>query len=485
MPQTKSPAGRLPPGCPRPPRATARPRFGRGWARTSSSMLRRRHLGLGDQRAVEPGPAPRPPCARPIIEPLDPRVRADRCSRSAAPSARPWCPFPPSSRAQTTDWGPICAPAVRAAAGLDAASPGAAARTARIQPARAGPRWPGGSAQGCRCRSSSHPGKAVEAVAHEPGEHLALDGDGAPGGHQLDHLALDHVGARVDLARHRAVGLLGEVEHLAVARAPDQAVEGGVLDLDRGRAWPARRSPRGRAAGRSGPCREHVAVERQEAVVEPLVERAAAKRVAPAVPRARPRRRRAGASRRVAVAERLPQRSDMKPQARIASVTPWPFSQSIMKARNGRSTRGMAGLGMVSVSGRRRVPSPRRERLPARAYEWRRLAASGRCPRTRSRPRRASPGPGSCGRRPGAAGASPRRPPPSPARANSGHSVTITAASAPSSASRADSATRAPPRLALGVRCATGSKTRTSAPSPAAARPAPGSWPRARRRCRA
>src|SRR6478672_9651441 len=50
--------------------------------------------------------------------------------------------------------------------------------------------------------------------------------------------------------------------------------------------------------------------------------------------------------------------SERKPSDRIASSTPYPCSQSSMKLRNGRPASGITGLGTVSVSGRRRVPSP-------------------------------------------------------------------------------------------------------------------------------
>src|SRR6187551_2896073 len=42
----------------------------------------------------------------------------------------------------------------------------------------------------------------------------------------------------------------------------------------------------------------------------------------------------------------------------MTSSTPWPRSQSSMKAMNGRSTSGTTGLGTREVSGRSRVPSP-------------------------------------------------------------------------------------------------------------------------------
>src|SRR4051794_37659322 len=46
------------------------------------------------------------------------------------------------------------------------------------------------------------------------------------------------------------------------------------------------------------------------------------------------------------------------PSESSASSMPWRASQSSMKLRNGRPARGMTGLGVVSVSGRSRVPSP-------------------------------------------------------------------------------------------------------------------------------
>ncbi len=47
-----------------------------------------------------------------------------------------------------------------------------------------------------------------------------------------------------------------------------------------------------------------------------------------------------------------------KPHDMITSSIPWERSHSIMNAMNGRSTSGTTGLGIVEVSGRRRVPSP-------------------------------------------------------------------------------------------------------------------------------
>src|SRR3954447_2981363 len=50
--------------------------------------------------------------------------------------------------------------------------------------------------------------------------------------------------------------------------------------------------------------------------------------------------------------------SERNPSERMASSTPWPCSQSSMKLRKGRPASGSTGFGVVSVSGRRRVPSP-------------------------------------------------------------------------------------------------------------------------------
>src|SRR3954447_794089 len=50
--------------------------------------------------------------------------------------------------------------------------------------------------------------------------------------------------------------------------------------------------------------------------------------------------------------------SERKPSERMASSTPWPCSQSSMKLRKGRPASGSTGFGVVSVSGRRRVPAP-------------------------------------------------------------------------------------------------------------------------------
>ena len=69
-------------------------------------------------------------------------------------------------------------------------------------------------------------------MADEPREDLALDRDRAPGGDQVERLALDHVHARahlvgVDLAR---LGLLEEAEHLAVLGAAHEPERRRVVD---------------------------------------------------------------------------------------------------------------------------------------------------------------------------------------------------------------------------------------------------------------
>src|SRR5690348_12175153 len=50
--------------------------------------------------------------------------------------------------------------------------------------------------------------------------------------------------------------------------------------------------------------------------------------------------------------------SAMNPQPRITSSTPCRRSHWSMYEMNGRPTSGTTGLGIVEVSGRRRVPSP-------------------------------------------------------------------------------------------------------------------------------
>src|SRR5918994_4534629 len=50
--------------------------------------------------------------------------------------------------------------------------------------------------------------------------------------------------------------------------------------------------------------------------------------------------------------------SDMNPQERITSSTPWECAQSSMKLRKGRPASGITGFGVVRVSGLSRVPSP-------------------------------------------------------------------------------------------------------------------------------
>ena len=143
------------------------------------------------------------------------------------------------------------------------------------------------------------------------------------------------------------------------------------------------------------------------------------------------------------------------------SSTPCVRSQSSMKAMKGRSTSGTTGLGTVVVSGRSRVPSPParmraciRPRPPRSRRGPRRSA--GRRPR-RSGPRR-SPrrGRGSCARRRAASRACSSAIAARSSSPNSGHSVTSTTASAPSTAASAEAAKLDAPeqlaRLLLGDR---------------------------------
>src|SRR5947209_5321743 len=50
--------------------------------------------------------------------------------------------------------------------------------------------------------------------------------------------------------------------------------------------------------------------------------------------------------------------SERYPHDSSTSSTPWRPSRSSMNDRNGRPASGITGFGSVSVSGRRRVPSP-------------------------------------------------------------------------------------------------------------------------------
>ena len=93
------------------------------------------------------------------------------------------------------------------------------------------PRSPAGSAPGCRCPSSSRGALGVEAVADQGAENLSLDRDLAAGRDQIEHRALQHVGAGVDLAGHGVASLLGEGEHRVLVVVVDHAVGGGVFDL--------------------------------------------------------------------------------------------------------------------------------------------------------------------------------------------------------------------------------------------------------------
>ena len=112
----------------------------------------------------------------------------------------------------------------------------------------------------------------MQSVADQTREDVALDRDLLPGRDQIEHRALQHVHAGVDLARHRLAGLLEELEHRTVRIAVHQAVGGGVLD----RVQPERRlcaallvSPQQRGQVEVG---EDIAVERQEAVFEAIAE---------------------------------------------------------------------------------------------------------------------------------------------------------------------------------------------------------------------
>ncbi len=112
---------------------------------------------------------------------------------------------------------------------------------------------------------------AVEAVADQLGEQVALDRAArSRGGHPIQHLALDHVGARadqvgLDLLRPR---LLDERPDRAVVVPGDQPVGGGVLDRvqperDRGPGLLVLAQLRGEVD-----VGQHVAVEHQKPLVE-------------------------------------------------------------------------------------------------------------------------------------------------------------------------------------------------------------------------
>ena len=93
---------------------------------------------------------------------------------------------------------------------------------------------PAGSARACRCRASSAAvGEAVQPVADEPRPHLALDRDVGVGRDQVEHAALEHVGAGRDQVRVEllvARRLLDELEHRVVVAAAHEPVGGRVLD---------------------------------------------------------------------------------------------------------------------------------------------------------------------------------------------------------------------------------------------------------------
>ena len=93
--------------------------------------------------------------------------------------------------------------------------------------------------------------EAPQAVADQLGEDLALDRDVAPRGDQIEHVALEDVGAGVDEVGVDLVGagLLQELADGAVVLQAHQAVVGGVVDRDQRDASPRRPRPRaGRAA---------------------------------------------------------------------------------------------------------------------------------------------------------------------------------------------------------------------------------------------
>ena len=75
---------------------------------------------------------------------------------------------------------------------------------------------------------------AVEAVPDQRGPHLALERGGAPARDEVEHAALEHVGAGADelLALGGPLRLLDELAHGAVGLAAHEPVGARVLDLD-------------------------------------------------------------------------------------------------------------------------------------------------------------------------------------------------------------------------------------------------------------
>ena len=184
----------------------------------------------------------------------------------------------------------------------------------------------------------------VQPLAHQVREDLPLDRDHLAWRDRVDHAALEHVGAGVDLVGVDLAGvrLLQELEHLALgarrgdarrrwpAGAPDQAVGARVLDrVERQRGHRPALLVRAdqRAQVEVG---EQVAVQDQEAVAQqPLVGRQA-QRARGAQRLGAPRRSgSAGLARRPRRAPRAAA-SAPKPHAITTSVTPWRATQSTM-----------------------------------------------------------------------------------------------------------------------------------------------------------
>ena len=135
------------------------------------------------------------------------------------------------------------------------------------------PRSPRGSAPASRCRASSRASSARAAHRRSAaGRRRARSRRCAPGSICLEHGALQHVGACVDLAARRPAssGFSRELGHLAAGGGADQPVGGCVPDRHQ-----AQRRPRPAGLVRSQERREvevgeDIPVQRQEALLEQI-----------------------------------------------------------------------------------------------------------------------------------------------------------------------------------------------------------------------
>ena len=225
--------------CPRrPPRRPASTGLGEDHAATGPCP-RRHRAGLG---AVPGRPRPRPRGS--------PRAARPRRRPAARGSRRTRRPRPRADRAAGADhWRRS---RDRGAVGDSSPSSPTSSPGRRSRPGPRGcPSSPAGSGRGCRCPSSSHRGGDRRGPRRPGAGRPRARSRPRVRRDQVEHRALEQVGAGVDLVGVDlgGVGLLEELGDLAVLGAPDEAVRARVVDrVERDRRPRAGRARAGRPA---------------------------------------------------------------------------------------------------------------------------------------------------------------------------------------------------------------------------------------------